>query len=626
MAKDEIVFAGSADQLIAEFNKIAAAQAKQEAAIKKASKEAKDAAREEARLSREALKIKEQILTEDEKHAKNLQHLIELKRRQKLGQEEYERAVAQEKQRHHENTDAHKKRMNEDVDLQRRATDARKSAMNAMDQYNAKIKNYDELLKTGNITVEEHRRLTSQATSEYRKAEKAQREAGAGAQYMQKAMAVGLTASIGFVTLLVRELESVHKKMQGIVDLSVDVAGAMSKLRINFAADETVSSEELDDVVGGIALRTGTSRDIVAAAAGPALSAKGSKSNKFGFEATEAALMITRDANEAGALTGAIGDFAKMGESQDPRAILSFLMSSQQKMRLLTVDQVAKASAPAVNALTQRGDSAEVGMEIFATLANLSADQSGEQTGTAVVNLAAKLEKAGVAGNTTFERIRTLQNDPAAREKFLSENTFEAKATPAITALLRNEETAQKELGSAQAGISSLAVAQDAANIAAYEKAVPEIRGENTVGGQFAKLRNQSLANIEDFKLRGAESGASEAIREQTFKTIEALPISELRRKELRVGFDTVVESQVAINGADRRAAAFDTSRAVLEKAKGLVPNDSDRFIDEQLKLLGEINSNLLGLRADNNQNEARRRGQGQKAPQLGNDRNQRGQ
>ncbi len=494
---------------------------------------------------------------------------------------------------------------------------ALKKVQTPAERYNTTLRQYKKDLDAGRISQKEFNKLKDEEVRKYTESKKKADEMGGSIRVLGKefkvserasglfsdALKTGLVASTAAVLQLHKEFTKFHDRMQEVIKTNESAAGSFAKLKTNFKADDTITDEQLDKKVLAGAKETGTSVDIFSQAFGPALSAKGSASNQFAFDATKAALEFTRDPDEAAALTGAVGDFAKFGESKAPKAILGFLSGTQKSARMLSVNQLAKSSTPAVNAVRQTGNSVEESMELFVTLANLSADQTGETSSSALINLSQKLEKAGVAGNTTTERIQTLQQNPELREEFLSSNSFEAKATPAIKAMLSADPEAMKELEAAKQGIGSLDEKDDAQNVKAFDEQTRKIRGLDTVGGQFRNAINQSKANIENFQLDSGDLARGEAARQLTLNTINSSEASELKKQELRTGFDAAVEAQVIGRGADRGTASTEVAREILSQLKSSVGNRNDKLIDEQIRLLNEMNSNLLKIQVESRRN-----------------------
>ena len=84
--------------------------------------------------------------------------------------------------------------------------------------------------------------------------------------------------------------------------------------------------------------------------------------------------------------------------------------------------------------------------------------------------IASLTEKLEFIGEELLSRLS--EHNKELRETFLKENKFEAKATPAITALLSGDAQALKEYDAAKAGIGSLEAKDDKKNIAAFEETV----------------------------------------------------------------------------------------------------------------------------------------------------------
>jgi hypothetical protein len=188
VADNEIIFAGNAEQLVKELQKLIAAQKSLDESLAKTGKTAREVAREEARLKREAIKITEQTKTAQEKYTSSVARLDEMRKKGLITEEAFNRALRQEvttlkaaEQAEREKSQGYIKRQQEIKQAvkehQRTEEERGKATKRVLDEirtplekYNLKQKELNELLRSGRLTIEQHGRAMAKNRDELRAA------------------------------------------------------------------------------------------------------------------------------------------------------------------------------------------------------------------------------------------------------------------------------------------------------------------------------------------------------------------------------------------------------------------------------------------------------------------------
>jgi len=321
---------------------------------------------------------------------------------------------------------------------------------------------------------------------------------------------------------------------------NLQAAGGIRGAKASFVEDASINRANFEPKLLELARRTGVAPEGVGNVLQDTLSAKGSATNQQAFDTVEAALRFMPDPAEARELAQRAIDVQNMTGVFDPRASLGFLQQIQTQARVTSVKQAGKAAVPAINAAMLRGDTAEQGGELFATLTSLAADAGGDSTSTAMIALANQLSefKAKGAGAEQFNetkgvtnRILALQQNQELASQFLGGASFEQKLKPAIEELLTGSVRAVAKFEETRANIRPLTADTAGQQAQVFEDAVSFLEEGNPAA--IARANRQGEAARNDFFM-STPAGNTAAIRHELSKTLEAADL---------IGLDTTKEA-----------------------------------------------------------------------------------
>lgn len=675
MADNETTFLANADQLLAEHKKMDEAEKKYEEQLKKTAKQARESAREQKRLESEAARIREKNLTDLERHEKALKRLEHLKKREVLTEKEYLKAVAREKDEYRKNTQEFKDsqrekarlREQEEQQIKENAREQKKfneegkrlseQARTPLQRYNTEVEKLNRQLKAGNLTAAEHARLVKRARTEYRNATQSGNIWSRSIKGMGTSLAgyaTGLISATALLRTFISELEKSERLRQKSRDQTITDEEGLQRARANFVGDETVSKKNLDSEIRRYAKNAGVSVAEFATASADTFSARGDRTNRFALDATFAAFAASpnKDVTVARELAQSAGDFAKLGGSQSAEAIVGFLAQGQQSARITDVAKLGQAAFPATSAAVQNGASIEQGMEQFIALNNLIGDKEGRVSSTASVSLTEQLQKfegtAGIEGGPAAQ-VKALQENRELAKAFMEFASFEKKSLAGVRSLVFGDERGAGALADAQKKIGSLSELQDPENIAAFNAYIKWVQGKGTISGDLKQVGRRVDRNIE-----GALSGNTDrtfisdvnTLLKKTIANINLPGLDYLTEKQINLRAQRVGSPEEAIQFAkvqlsERLDPSNPNNARVISEVGGplrpavpgsnYVQDASDvSLIRENLLALKRIEEVLERSRSDQAQQAAEQvravKKQGANPPQLGNDRNVRGQ
>lgn len=221
---------------------------------------------------------------------------------------------------------------------------------------------------------------------------------------------------------LVAQAAQEEKLKQLAVDATEQRAKALAGFTRNAGFIDSKELQSLKSQVVDISRETGVSTDVLFPAAGAALSAKGSLTNKQAMAALRQAALATPEGDAATVeqLTGGLLDIAKLSGSGDARRNFGLLAGVAANARVTDIGKIAKNAVPGATAVRQQGGTAAEALAIVATMTSLLDDQEGAVSRTAAVKLSEELAKQLPKLASPVERIRAMQADPALRKKFLA--------------------------------------------------------------------------------------------------------------------------------------------------------------------------------------------------------------
>lgn len=530
----EVVFTGTASQLLAEYNKLNAKNQQLEGDLKKVGAASKAAAAEAKALGKDAAKAFEDTRTPLEKYNTRMARYRELLQKGKIDQDTFNRALAKQ---------------NELLQSAERGTQAVTVGF-------GKATDFATAFKTS--------------------------IAGIGS-------VMGATTAIA--TQLKRELEDLERIRNEARNAQQTYGVALRETLTNFAPDQGMSEKDVDPELRRIAKATGADQGAVARVASAAFSAQGGLSNKETASAVEEAFRLLPGNEEAArSLAQGAMDMANQSGTKDFKSILGFISQGKQATGITGDKQFGDAFIPAVNATTTRGGTAEQAAEVFATLGDLMGDKMGDRTRTAQIGLNEQLAEAlpnvkgGISG-----RIAYMQQHPEERAAFLKKSHFEMAATPFIEKFLSGDPNANAIWKVKQAKIGAI---NAPGNAAAWEQRVSNLNGAPFQG--MIAAGKAGAGNIEQFRLGEEDAGiaaTASGIRKDTMDAIDTKGMNWFNRETAewteRAGGGGPAASARAL-GFGRKAGEFIQEHAAEAIARPLA-GPIGGFISELIPLFERL-------------------------------------
>lgn len=541
---DEIILTGNATQVLAEFLKVNKAILEQAAATKQAGKEASDADKQEQQWARNAKRDAAEMLGPRQRYNAEVAKLDVLLSKNKITQDEYNRALAKQQQ-------------------------VLQQTQPQVDGLSGKILGFG---KEALVTF-----------------------TGVG---------TAIAGVLAFANVLKAEYEGMRRRQQEAKDSQLSFGQAIRAMAINFAGDESLGREQLEQRVLDAAERTGATPEATAQAAGVAFSARGHLSAETAMQAVEAGLRLNpNDPTSAATLAGRSLDVIKKGIGiDDPRAAAMLLVQLQQSARVTDIQRLGKEFTPAIGSAMLRGDTIEAASERLVQLNNLMDDQEGSQSSTAFISMANRLAKfvpqtagkdkrgkfsvpreavaAFEAAGSTDARIDVMNQFPELQRAFFATNTFEAAAQAPIEEILAGSDRAKFALGKSRAGIG-------APSVAGFEDFIAGIEGLDSQ--KLVGQANRAANNVKKRELALAAEGGAGQAQDIFDKALGKVDWS---------GPDFVTTSSArrdAANqimwGADSAAAFASTLESAYMGAGGqsTVSAEDTNYLKQQIELLREI-------------------------------------
>lgn len=408
------------------------------------------------------------------------------------------------------------------------------------------------------------------------------REGAAAVGKYFSAWALGATA----VRLVTDEIRNMMAVQERALRATQSVGDAQIAALRNVGAKTVGEREQFLQTVDDMSATTGVSTKDLYQRFGTGYSARGPLSTKAVEEAVRvSALVVPESAEEGTTFAGALLDLAKVTGSEDARANAGLLMSIGETSRVTDIGRLSKNLPPALTAIAAKGDTGQQAGAIFSAITTGMADPTGEQSKTAAISLAEQLAEAlpeatqyafkkqtkggvtrevrevaaeGTGLKTTMERIRFLQENAEAREKFFGNATFEKASAESIRQLLRGEGTAAEAL---DVNLARMPSAQDAAAI--FDERVGVIRGteeQNTL--RVAQVLESGLERLQTANQGGARIAA---IRDKYGTLMQDSGLGALESKFRGLSFEA------SGPGEQRFIEELQSRAAELRKPKSLV-------------------------------------------------------
>jgi len=267
--------------------------------------------------------------------------------------------------------------------------------------------------------------------------------------------AAGFVSIQKAVALITDELRAQQELIDKRAAAQLTVSESRNLLLRNL--DESKPDEIRRTLAGArdIASQTGVSEAAINAALADAVSST-SGNVPLSLKLVSLAARFLKDRpGEVGGFAGTLADLTRVTGSTNPETQLGLLRRVGQLSRIVKPELQAKNIAPALIGTIPFGGDAATSGALFSALTGGGADKTGEQTGTALIGIAAQLEQAtlgtktfkatktspgpieGLAGTRSLrERIAYLQRNPDDAAYFLEKGSFEKKVLGPITQLL----------------------------------------------------------------------------------------------------------------------------------------------------------------------------------------------
>jgi len=351
-------------------------------------------------------------------------------------------------------------------------------------------------------------------------------------------LAGGLTAAGGVLAALrlVRaELEQIERLQGRAFQTQKTIASAERDLKLNLPG---ASDEEIQQAVEAARTlaedRSIPIRDATLAIAS-GLTATGSNLGRAVDAADIAAQIRPDQPAQIPELTAALGGLGNSINDPDAIDAFGFLNIVAGKSRIADPSLQFRNIPTAIAGLVNAGFDNQSAGSLFAALTLGSDDRTGEQTGTASINLAEQLKQFFAEqgrDEVGLDAIRAIQADPQLQEQFLEGLTIEAKSRGSVRNLLTDPDSQV-----AREFDSSLALFGDDAQIreAGEDKLRQLADGQLEANAQL----NRDLASANDQLQAGNTTfGTVGAIRDQIVPLLENSGNSALATKFDKLNFD----------------------------------------------------------------------------------------
>jgi len=344
--------------------------------------------------------------------------------------------------------------------------------------------------------IEQNRRLAGESRRASAAAGKQADSAGRAADRAVGSiarMAAGYLSMQAAINLVVQSLKDKEVQEAKSRDATLSVADAQIKALRNLGPVAASVQKDFTDQIAKMAAETPVAggEATLYSAASTGLSASGGNV-KATMDAIRAAVAIAPEsAQEIEAISGALLHLGKATGTFDAEKNLGFLLGVGQQAAVTSTEKIAANLAPGIIGATGYGGTAQESGAIIAALTQGMADPEGRKASTAAVNMAKQLEAflpekttykteedkrtgkitkvADVEGTglrTTAERIRYMQENAEARQRFLAQATFETKAQIPIEQLLGATERGDATRKSFEEALQKIPKAEDAGQIA----------------------------------------------------------------------------------------------------------------------------------------------------------------
>ncbi len=389
------------------------------------------------------------------------------------------------------------------------------------EKYARAVAELDRMKAKGILTSKQH---AAAIEAEKKKLE----DVGSGAE-KSGGLIGGLTGKMGQFVAGLASMSAIVATIRQEYDLLLERQGKSKDANISLATQQEALLMNLGGADAGgvlksireLSTKSGVKEENVTAAVNDAMAARADLAVGDVVNAVGSVSKIRKLApTEMAGLAAATIDTQKqtgLGTDQS----LGFLLQLQGQARTKNLKSLAENFTPAVGGVMNFGADRQTAGAMLSALSHGMGDTTGAMTATSAIQLSKQLREFA-PGQDIGKSIEALQRDPAMRQKFLANASFEAKALPAIESLLGGG-TQAKQFAAAKQALS-------ADPMTALSDAIKARDASPSIGVAEQAL---AVANVQNQAEVKDTTGAKSAINREA--------IAQMRIRAGRLGVSTKV-------------------------------------------------------------------------------------
>ena len=309
-------------------------------------------------------------------------------------------------------------------------------------RHNNRLKELSELLSRGKLNFEQFTGAAKQSHDQLAKATGAATD-GAEAAGLFSGKILGVGTAIGGVAAIASRLKAEYDDLlqrQGKAgETQISLAAAQRMATFNLGNDQSLTPAKMAEELAAIAGRTGVGQEQATKVFSDMLSARGDMKAVDVLPRLEAVLNAAPDQGGLPVLGGAtmsLGtEFGLSGKES-----LGFMLQAQAASPVVSLESLAMHSVPSMVSVSKFGDTPEQAAELVSGLASAGKDSRGAESGTASIQLAARLAQVLPSLGSTAERIEAVRNSKSLQSRVFSKEFGEAQYKPIFKELLTGGE------------------------------------------------------------------------------------------------------------------------------------------------------------------------------------------
>ena len=368
----------------------------------------------------------------------------------------------------------------------------------------------------------------------------------------------GVASATSAIGLLRGEYDRLIERQKLAADKQTTFAQSFRQAAFNLGDDKEIKTgAQLKGLIDEIVSKTESTPTVVARVLSDALSARGNKTAREAAEAVVATLQIAPDMEESAPLLAGTALDTGKAAGLSPKQAIGFALALGSKARVTNMQALSEHVAPGANQLLQFGGDIQGAGALMATLTQGIQDTSGRTSRTTAIALAKQLEDFLPNLDSTEERLKAVQNDPALQKgffkgaKFDESNadgpvnfrgaTFEKKAFATVRELITG--------GDGSSLIQNYNQTLEDLRATDFEKVFETKReiGDSVASSKTASLGRRFDKNIEKAQLAADVDGRSGVVREKLDEFLRAQGVDGITH----LGFDAA-DMPGTMLGSDR--------------------------------------------------------------------------